>query len=66
VQRAGQDGRARDEAGAADISSRAAAAFPVAPPNRDRYGRCAACRDNRWPAAGPPFRRGPAAALLRR
>jgi len=44
VQRAGQDGRARPEAGAADISSRAAAAFPVAPPNRDRYGRCAACR----------------------
>jgi len=32
VQRAGQDGRARDEAGAADISSRAAAAFPGSPP----------------------------------
>ena len=31
VQRAGQDGRARHEAGAADIGSRAAAAFPVAP-----------------------------------
>jgi hypothetical protein len=28
MQRAGQDGRARDEAGAADISSRAAAVFP--------------------------------------
>jgi len=32
VQRAGQDGRARDEAGTADISSRAAAAFPGNPP----------------------------------
>jgi len=61
VQRAGQDGRARPEAGAADISSRAAAAFPVAPPQPWSIRPLRGVPPITAATPPVPFRRGPAA-----
>jgi len=66
VQRVGQDGRARPEASAADISSRAATAFPVAPPTVIDTAAARRAADNRCNAAGPRSAGDRRQALLRR